>query len=321
MSRTFPIIEVRDLNVTFRLGWKMRMHAVTGVSFHIADGETLGLVGESGCGKTTVARTLVGLQTASAGSIYFDGIELLGIRGRKLKAIRPDIQMIFQDAAASLNPGRRVDRTVAEPLRVLGRGDRRQRMAVARALLAEVGIDPDIAAARRPYEFSIGQCQRIAIARSLITEPRLLVCDEPVSSLDVSVQAQILNLLREIKSRRDLTILFISHDLSVIRNICDRVAVMYRGRICETAPVEELFRRPRHPYTAALIAAVPSMNPRPPTSRRIGSKNTFSNKSDLPSGCRYHPRCRQSQPRCKDIPPPLEPGDSGSEIACHFPLP
>ena len=320
MSRPVPLMAVRDLSVRFRVGRRVAVEAVSKVSFTLFRGETLGLVGESGCGKTTVARALVRLQEAASGSIRFDDIELVGLNGNRLRKIRPDIQMIFQNAAASLNPGRRVGRSVAEPLRVLGRGNERQRMATARALLAEVGIDPDTAFTRLPFAFSSGQCQRISIARALITNPRLLICDEPVSALDVSVQAQILNLLRKIKSRRDLTMLFISHDLAVIKNICDRVAVMYMGRLCETADVEALYRRPCHPYTAALLAAVPSPDRRRSAVTGPVTNGTPPSPLNPPQGCRYHPQCPQAQPRCAMVTPVLEAHKPGRQISCHFPL-
>ncbi|MFH1984974.1 MAG: ABC transporter ATP-binding protein [Pseudomonadota bacterium] len=321
MTLTAPLITVQDLCVEFRLSRTAAVHAVSGVSFHIDSGQTLGLVGESGCGKTTVARTIVNLQAATAGRILFDGEDLLECSARRLREIRPDIQMIFQDAAGALNPGRTVGKTVAEPLRVLGRADRRARHEAARSLMYEVGIDPDNAFNRRSFEFSLGQCQRIGIARALITNPRLLICDEPVSALDVSVQAQILNLLRKIKTYRCLTMLFISHDLAVIKNICDRVAVMYMGRICETADVESLYRSPRHPYTSALLAAVPSPDPDRTLAKRSAATNGAPPSPIAPPpGCRYHTRCDRARDRCRALVPSLTEHEPQRQVACHYPL-
>ena len=313
------LLAVEDLTVVYSLGRGRRIEAVAGISFAIARGEALGLVGESGCGKTTVARAIVGLQRAT-GRIHFDGHDLAGCDAAGLRALRPRMQMIFQDAAASLNPGRSIGRSVAEPLRVLGGLARAERLARAREMIRAVGLDPDLSFDLRPYAFSGGQCQRISIARALILDPHLLICDEPVSSLDVSTRAQILNLLAGMRQRLGLTLLFISHDLAVVKNICDRVAVMYLGRLCEIATTEDLFRSPRHPYTAALLAAIPALDrPFPPPSLGFRA-NRFPSPLKTPKGCRFYPRCPRAEPRCQTESPPMRAVVGGRQVACHFPL-
>jgi peptide/nickel transport system ATP-binding protein len=314
------LLAVKHLVVEYPLDRRRKIHAISDVSFQIERGETLGLVGESGCGKSTLARAIVQLEAPTAGEIVFQGEALTRGNGKRLRELRPDLQMIFQDAAASLNPGRSIGRSIAEPLRVMGRSDRRTRFGLARQLMQDVGLDPERDFDRRPFEFSGGQCQRISIARALMTRPKLLVCDEPVSSLDVSVQAQILNLIERLKQHYDLTLLFISHDLAVVKNVCDRVAVMYLGKLCETAAVETLYRSPRHPYTASLLASQPEPDP-----------DQISLKADLqaveipspvspPSGCRFHTRCPAAQQVCVDTEPDLMEVVPGRQVACHFPL-
>jgi peptide/nickel transport system ATP-binding protein len=234
------------------------MEAVSGVSLDIGVGETLGLVGESGCGKSTVARSIVGLQRPTTGKIIFSGQDLSQCTIQQMKEIRPQIQMIFQDSVASLNPGRKIGKTIEEPLRVLGLADRRGRERLAHEMMRAVGLNPEQMYSRYPFEFSGGQCQRASLARALILNPRLLICDEPVSALDVSVQAQILNLLEKMKRQFELTMLFISHDLAVVKNISDRVAVMYLGKICEIAASEELYCH----STASLFGIVAGIHPR-----------------------------------------------------------
>jgi peptide/nickel transport system ATP-binding protein len=314
------LLIVENLVVEFGIGRGSKIHAVSDVSFSIESGETLGLVGESGCGKSTVARAIVQLQKPTSGKIRFDGQEMTDGNHNRLRELRPRLQMIFQDAAASLNPARRVGRTISEPLRATGDSNRCNRSRKARALMAQVGLDPDQIYDRRPFEISIGQCQRISIARALITSPKLLVCDEPVSSLDVSVQAQILNLLERMKTHHNLTMLFISHDLAVVKNICDRVAVMYLGKLCEIADSESLYQTPRHPYTAALLASIPGI---------LGSRDheeielrgvEIPSPAAPPSGCRFRTRCPRAQKRCADEPPVLEELGPGDRVACHYPL-
>ncbi len=248
------------------------------------------------------------------------GQELTEARGNDLRALRPKMQMIFQDPISSLNPRRTVLEIVSSPLEVVGWGDKASRRDSVIKALEAVGLDPEISLGRRPHEFSGGQCQRISIARALVLDPEVLICDEPVSALDVSVQAQILNLLHEMKARYHLTMLFISHDLAVVKNICDRVAVMYLGKICEVATSEELYRHPRHPYTRALLAAVPEPDPevRPePVNLMTGELPSPMNP---PSGCRFRTRCPLAQPICAEQEPPLDELVPGHRIACHSPL-
>ena len=240
------VLDVRDLVVEFKSG-RQRVQAVSGVTFQVRRGETLGLVGESGCGKSTTGRTLVQVQKATSGVVDYQGQDLNELSGRRLRELRTKIQMIFQDPISSLNPRRRIKDIVAEPLAIWKKGTKEERTAKVRAMLEAVGIDPDAAGDRRPGEFSGGQCQRISIARALMAEPDLLICDEPVSALDVSVQAQILNLLADLKSRFQLTMVFIAHDLAVVKNVSDRVAVMYLGKLVEVAGSDELYRNAAHP--------------------------------------------------------------------------
>ena len=296
-----------------------KVHAVSDVSFDVAPGETLGLVGESGCGKSTTGRAVMQLPRPTSGSVRFEGQELTKLSSKALRSIRPRIQMIFQDPISSLNPRRRVFDIVAEPLAIAGiRDGVRHRV---NSLLEQVGLDPD-AGERRPHQFSGGQCQRISIARSLMLEPKLLICDEPVSALDVSVQAQILNLLEDMKTRYGLTMVFIAHDLAVVKNVSDRVAVMYLGKLCEVSPADELYRAPRHPYTAALLAAIPVPDP----ASRLASNKAMRLTGDLPSpvappsGCRFRTRCPRAEQRCADEEPVMRQLSDGHFAACHFPL-
>ena len=314
------LLGVSNLVVEFSVGRRSRIHAVSNVSFEIETGETLGLVGESGCGKSTVARAIVQLQKPTSGRICLDGEVLTSCSNRQLRNLRPRFQMIFQDAAASLNPGRKVGKTISEPLRVIGKGTPRDRIRIVHAMMEEVGLNPEQVYDRHPFELSIGQCQRISIARALITNPRLLVCDEPVSSLDVSVQAQILNLLESMKVRHGLTMLFISHDLAVVKNICDRVAVMYLGKLCEISDSESLYRAPRHPYTTALLESIPEFN-RTRLSNRIGLRGVeIPSPASPPSGCRFRTRCPRVQRRCSAEEPVLREEQPGRWVACHSQL-
>lgn len=256
-----PLLAIRELHVRYGSG-AGATHAVRGVDLDIREGETLGLVGESGCGKSSLGRAILQLPRPTSGSIRFDGVELTALRGERLRRMRPRMQMIFQDPVSSLNPRRKVFDIVAEPLRVWKSvGDAERREAVER-VLHDVGIDPVGARERYPQEYSGGQCQRICIARALIMRPKLLLCDEPVSALDVSIRSQVLNLLEDIKHSYGLSILFVAHDLSVVKNVSDRVAVMYRGEILEVADADELYASPRTDYTRKLIAAIPSPDPR-----------------------------------------------------------
>jgi peptide/nickel transport system ATP-binding protein len=316
-----PLLRVRDLSVEFRVPDGRTVHAVSGISFNIRQGETLGLVGESGCGKSSAARALMQLPPPTGGEVWFQGVDLAAQSGAALRRMRPHLQMIFQDPIASLNPRRKVADIVAAPLRVNRRLPEAEIGPRVAAMLEAVGLDPGLALDRRPHEFSGGQCQRISIARAVILEPALLICDEPVSSLDVSVQAQILNLLREMKARMGLTMLFISHDLAVVKNVSDRVAVMYLGRICELAPSETLYRAPAHPYTAALLSAIPLPDPTQPLKPVQLTASDLPSPMDPPSGCRFRTRCPRAEPRCAaEVPLPREIAPD-HQVACHFPLP
>ena len=329
------LLRVEDLVVEFAAGGGKRVHAVSGISLDLLDGETLGLVGESGCGKSTTGRAIMQLPPPTSGSVDFEGTELTELHGNDLRRIRPRMQMIFQDPISSLNPRRKVGDIVAEGLDIWEIGDSASRKEKVDTMLATVGLDPDSARGRRPHEFSGGQCQRISIARAIITEPKLIICDEPVSALDVSVQAQILNLLEDMKARYQLTMVFIAHDLAVVKNVSDRVAVMYLGKFCEVGPPDDLYARPAHPYTAALLAAIPEPDPQ---ARRDGSgalhdsvagdsvlSGEIPSPTDPPSGCRFRTRCPRAQERCAEEEPMLRavadsPAIGGQFVACHFPL-
>jgi peptide/nickel transport system ATP-binding protein len=301
------------------------LHAVDGVSLRVMRGETLGLVGESGCGKSTLGRCLLRLQEPSDGAIVFDGTDITRLSSRALRPLRPRMQMVFQDPYASLNPRRRIGDLVAEPLRVhrLPDGAKRETSVISErieTLMALVGLKPEHLS-RYPHEFSGGQRQRIGIARALALEPDLVVADEPVSALDVSVQAQVVNLMMDLQERLSLTYVFIAHDLAVVRQIATRTAVMYLGSVVETAPTATLYRRPQHPYTAALLASVPKVSssvtgfvPRTPVTGEPPSP------LHLPLGCRFHPRCPRVKSRCKEERPSLGPMDSIHQVACHYPL-
>ena len=314
------VLSVRELARSFPIGRGRTVQFVAGVSFDILAGETLGLVGESGCGKTTVGRAILQLPPPSSGEILLEGRPLAQLSADELRAVRPRLQMVFQDPISSLNPMRTIGEIVAAPLRVAGDRDRGRRDRLAREVLDAVGLDPPTVWQRRPHELSGGQCQRVSIARALVLRPRLLVCDEPVSSLDVSVQAQILNLLEDAKPRFGLTMLFIAHDLAVVKNISDRVAVMYLGRLCEIAPSNRFEENAAHPYTATLLAAIPEA--RPQTKRQPGRlpKGEIPSPLDPPSGCRFRTRCPKAAPRCAEEEPRLRPIAPDHLVACHFPL-
>jgi peptide/nickel transport system ATP-binding protein len=319
------LLRADDLRVEFPAHGGAKVQAVSGISLDILPGETLGLVGESGCGKSTTGRALVQLPPPTAGRVRFDGVELTALRGRALRAMRPKMQMIFQDPISSLNPRRKVGDIVSEGLDIWKIGDPAARDAKVDEMLATVGLDPEGARNRRPHEFSGGQCQRISIARAVITDPKLIICDEPVSALDVSVQAQILNLLGDMKERYGLTLLFIAHDLAVVKNVSDRVAVMYLGKLCEVGPPEVLYERPAHPYTVALLSAIPVPDPerRPDATVVLGGE--LPSPTHPPSGCRFRTRCPRAQDVCATEEPVLRPVDAGAGgaeqfVACHFPV-
>jgi peptide/nickel transport system ATP-binding protein len=320
------LLTVEHLVVEFPVGRRGRVRAVSDVSFDVARGETLGLVGESGCGKSTTARAIVHAPPPTSGRVVFDGRDLGRLGAEELRRVRPEVQMIFQDPISSLNPRRRVVDIVREGLDIWGRTEGADERVAA--ILRDVGIDPETAGRRRPHEFSGGQCQRISIARALALEPKLLICDEPVSALDVSVQAQILNLLEDLKAAHHLTMLFIAHDLAVVKNVSDRVAVMYLGKLCEVGPADDLYARPAHPYTAALLEAVPEPDPDVPVPETALAGDLPSPLSP-PSGCRFRTRCPRAEERCALEEPQLRPvlgtgdGDgAGAEhvVACHVPL-
>ncbi|MGH9118924.1 MAG: ABC transporter ATP-binding protein, partial [Acidimicrobiales bacterium] len=281
------LLRVEGLVVEFPAGRGRRVHAVSGISLDVLPGETLGLVGESGCGKSTTGRAIMQLPRPTAGRVLFDGTDLTRLGAEAMRRKRPDIQLIFQDPISSLNPRRRVGEIVAEPLRIWNRGSPAERDRTVDETLEAVGLDPEVSRPKRPHQFSGGQCQRISIARSLVLEPKLVICDEPVSALDMSVQAQILNLLEEMKARFGLTLIFIAHDLAVVKNVSDRVAVMYLGKICEVARPDDLYAEPAHPYTAALLASIPVPDPDAATAARAAADGNggaaVAAKGELPS--------------------------------------
>ncbi len=299
------------------------VYAVDGVSFDVRPGETLGLVGESGCGKSTTARLILRLIEPTAGEVMLDGTDIRALKGKELKTARSDMQIIFQDPYASLDPRMRISDIVAEPLIAMNlEKDGRTRRARVAKLLETVGLLPDHGA-RYPHEFSGGQRQRIGVARALAARPKLVMCDEPVSALDVSIQAQIINLLYDLQQEFKLTYVFIAHDLSVVKHVSDRVAVMYLGRIVETAVADDLYRNPQHPYTQALLSAVPLPDPRLERQRtRIVLEGDVPSPAKPPAGCHFHPRCWKAKDICTHTYPTLEHKDAAVAdhmTACHFP--
>jgi oligopeptide transport system ATP-binding protein len=296
------------------------VHAVEDVSFEIASGETLGLVGESGCGKTTTGRCILMLHKPTSGSIKFEGKELTTMRGQRLQAMRRNMQIVFQDPYASLNPRMTVGTIVAEPLNIHRIGTKPERKERVRELLDVVGLNPQFTN-RYPHEFSGGQRQRIGLARALALNPSLIICDEPVSALDVSIQAQMLNLLEHLQGELNLTYLFIAHDLSVVRHVSDRVAVMYLGKIVEVAPSVDLYKNPLHPYTFGLLSAIPIPDPQVESRRKHQVlEGDVPSPSNPPSGCVFHPRCFRAKEVCSQEVPPMEEYGCGHSAACFFPL-
>ncbi len=316
VSKQFPVKQG-----VFARGHR-RVHAVEDVSLTVKKGETLGIVGESGCGKSTTARLMLRLLDPTSGTVRFEGQDISRLSHRRLRPLRREMQMIFQDPYASLNPRKTVEQIVGQPFAVHNVTSRREAKLRVRELLDVVGLSREHVS-RYPHEFSGGQRQRIGIARALALNPKLIVCDEPVSALDVSVQAQILNLLRSLQEEFNLTYVFISHDLSVMRQICSRIAVMYLGRVVELAESERIFEQPRHPYTAVLISAVPRMSTNGATRERIVVGGDVPSPIDPPSGCVFHPRCPRARPgHCDVVEPVLEPkaGEQDHIAACHYPL-
>jgi oligopeptide/dipeptide ABC transporter ATP-binding protein len=298
------------------------VHAVSDVSFDLSAGETLGVVGETGSGKSTLARCVLQAPRPKAGSVRFQGRELVGLRGRRLGRARRQMQMVFQDPYGSLNPRWRISEIVEEPLVGYGVGTASSRRRRVRDLLDMVGLNPDAYGKRRPHELSGGQCQRVAIARAIALDPALVVCDEPVSSLDVLIQAQVLNLFEQLRTELGLSYLFISHDLALVKQVSDRVAVMHLGQLCEVGPAEALYRSPRHPYTVDLLASIPSLDPtRPPATGRAVDSGEPPSPLNPPSGCRFRTRCPRAQDLCAQERPLLREIGPGHQVACHFPEP
>ncbi|MGV8855173.1 MAG: ABC transporter ATP-binding protein [Devosia sp.] len=318
---TRPLLELRDLHKHFRLSGppfaaKPLLRAVDGVDLDLMQGETLGLVGESGCGKSTLARTVIRLHQPSSGSIVFDGQEVGNLPERQLGGFRRRVQMIFQDPFASLNPRMSVGDLIAEPLTIARIGSEAGRRNKVAELLHRVGLPSD-AAQRFAHEFSGGQRQRIGIARAIAFEPDLVICDEPISALDVSVQAQVVNMLEDLQAELGLTYLFITHDLSMVRHIADRIGVMYLGKIVELASSADLYRRPSHPYTRALLSAIPV--PDPAAVRSVEPmQGEIPSPLDIPSGCRFRTRCPLATELCARVEPPLHDLGNGHVSACHF---
>ncbi len=316
-----PLVELRNLVKHFRLGGgpfspAAILRAVDGVDLVIARGETLGLVGESGCGKSTLARTLIRLYQPTSGEMLFDGADIAELSESELRPYRRRMQMIFQDPYASLNGRMTVRDLIAEPLEIAGVGDAAARRARVDELLQRVGLNPDHAT-RFPHEFSGGQRQRIGIARAIALNPDLVICDEPISALDVSIQAQIVNMLEDLQAELGLTYLFITHDLSMVRHIADRIGVMYLGKIVELSPSDELYRRPAHPYTKALLASIPVADP----AARHDAKpmaGEIPSPIDIPSGCRFRTRCPLATELCARVEPPLADMGEGHFAACHY---
>ncbi|KJS33749.1 MAG: peptide ABC transporter ATP-binding protein [Desulfatitalea sp. BRH_c12] len=310
------ILDVQNIRVEFRIEKRKTLRAVSGVSFDIKQGETLGLVGESGCGKSSVARAIMQLPPPTSGRVLLEGDDLTEVSKKQLRQLRPKFQIVFQDSISALNPRQTIGAAIAMPLHIANNGSRSEQKFMVQKMMAQVGIDPEYYNLR-PFELSGGQCQRVQIARALMTNPHLLICDEPVSSLDVSVQAQIINLLEDLRCRYGLTMLFISHDLAVVKNVCDRVAVMYMGKLCEIGSSDDLYRFPLHPYTEILLNAVARIE----QPRALSDAQTDVMDSPFPAGsppgCRFHQRCNMKQGICSETEPEMKRVRSDRWVACH----
>lgn len=321
LTRQAPLLEARALARHYRVrpqrglfARSLTLKAVSDVSFDIYAGKTLGLVGESGCGKSTTARLSLGLTPVTSGEVTFDGEPITGNRNARWRQMRQQMQMVYQDPLSVLDKRLPVLTQVIEPLNIFSVGTVRERQERARLMLSEVGLNESLLN-RYPHELSGGQRQRVVLARALILRPRLLVCDEPISALDVSIQAQVINLLQDLQQQHKLGMLFISHDLKVVRQICDEVAVMYLGRIVEQGKPQDLFANPAHPYTQALVSAIPTLQ-RDKNHQRIRLAGDPPNPINLPTGCAFHPRCPQASPRCRELVPALQTLPGGRKVAC-----
>src|SRR6202142_4136195 len=315
------LLRVENLVVEFPVGRSgLKVNAVSNVSLDVKEGETLGLVGESGCGKSTTGKAIMQLPRPKSGSVMFAGEEMTKVTGAPLRKTRTQMKMIFQDPISSLNPRRKVEDVIAEGLRIwkIGTAEEQQKK-IDEAMLA-VALDPNLQRGRRPYQSSGGQCQRISIARAVVTDPKLIICDEPVSALDVSVQAQILNLLEDMKARYGLTLIFIAHDLAVVKNVSDRIVVMYLGKICEVGSPDALYKQPAHPYTAGLLASIPVPDPNVKPEERPALGGEIPSPVAPPSGCRFRTRCPRAQDVCAQQEPEIKEIATGQYVACHFPL-
>lgn len=324
-----PLVSVRGLTKHFPITQGVvfqhkvgTVHAVDGVDLDVYPGETVGLVGETGCGKSTTARLILRLFDVTAGTIEFDGQDITKLSRRKMRPLRREMQLIFQDPYASLNPRATVGSIIAEPMKIHNTVPKARLKDEVRQLMELVGLNPEHYN-RFPHEFSGGQRQRVGVARAIALRPKLIVADEPVSALDVSVQAQVLNLLADLQKEFNLTYIFIAHDLSVVKHVSDRVVVMYLGKVAEVAPGETLYAQPKHPYTGALLSAVPIPDPKLALARkRIILEGDVPSPINPPTGCRFHPRCPSAQiPKCSDEEPALTPHHPGQLAACHYPLP